>query len=133
MTIKATAGTLPKPRLPRTRAKTAVPPEVRRRLAWLISVLGNNQVAEILGVNRSQPSRWRTGKEGLSPESRRAVLDLDYVVARLHELWVPEVANIWLVSSNPRLGGGTPLETLRQRGVADVIGAIDAEYQGAYL
>lgn len=123
-----------KPRLPRARArtKTGVPPEVRRRLTWLISVLGNNQVAELLGVNRSQPSRWRTGKEGLSPDSRRAVLDLDYVIARLHEVWVPEVAALWLRGSNPHLGGAVPLEVLRLSGAPDVIRAIDAEEQGAY-
>jgi hypothetical protein len=102
-------------------------------LTWLISVLGNNQVAELLGVNRSQPSRWRSGKEGLATESRRAVLDLDYVIARLHEVWVPEVATIWLTSPNAFLGGGTPVETLKQRGVLDVIAAIDAEAAGAYV
>lgn len=98
-----------------------------------MSVLGSNRVAELLGVSRSQPSRWRSGLEGLGMESERALLDLDYVVARLHQVWVPEVAKMWLSSPNPRLGGGTPVETLRQRGVADVIAAIDAEYQGAYL
>lgn len=120
------------PRLPRVRPKTAVAPEVRRRLAWLVSVLGNNQVAELLGVSRSQPSRWRTGKEGLAAENRRAVLDLDYVIARLHESWVPEVAAHWLRGSNPHLGGAVPLDVLRLRGAADVIRAIDAEDQGAY-
>ncbi len=106
---------------------------MRARLDWLVSVLGSNRVAELLGVSRSQPSRWRSGKEGLSEESQRALLDLDYVIARLHQVWMPDVARIWLSSANPRLGGGTPVEALRQRGVADVIAAIDAEAQGAYL
>ncbi len=109
-----------------------MPPVVRRRLTWLVSVLGNNQVAELLGVNRSQPSRWRTGKEGLAPENRRAVLDLDYVVARLHESWTPEVAALWLRGSNAHLGGAVPLDVLKLRGAAEVIRAIDAEDQGAY-
>lgn len=109
-----------------------MPADVRQRLDWLITMLGNNKVAELLGVNRSQPSRWRSGKEGLAPENRRAVLDLDYVVARLHESWVPEVAALWLRGSNPHLGGAVPLDVLRLRGAADVIRAIDAEDQGAY-
>lgn len=106
--------------------------EVRRRLAWLTSALGNNQVAELLGVSRSQPSRWRTGAEGLAAHNQRAVLDLDYVVMRLHQLWLPEVAAIWLESPNAHLGGATPLEVLRRRGAADVVQAIDAEAEGAY-
>lgn len=138
VTIRVAAGSLAK--LPVARrgtkaappAKTPVPPEVRRRLSWLVSVLGNNRVAELLQVSRSQPSRWRTGKEGLAAESRRAVIDLDYIITRLHEVYVPEVAKVWLTSPNAFLGGGTPVETLRQRGVLDVIAAIDAEAAGAY-
>lgn len=113
-------------------AKAAIPADVRQRLDWLVSALGNNNVAELLGVNRSQPSRWRTGKEGLAAENQRAVLDLDYVVARLHQVWVPEVAKIWLTSPNAFLGGGTPVETIKQRGVLEVIAAVDAEAAGAY-
>lgn len=133
MTIRATAGTIRKTRTPARPPKTAVPAEVRRRLVWLTSVLGNNEVASLLGVSRSQPSRWRRGLEGLGPVNRRAVIDLDYIVTRLQELYVPEVAKIWLTSSNAFLGGGTPVETLRQRGVLDVIAAIDAEAAGAYV
>lgn len=107
--------------------------EVRRRLDWLVSALGNNRVAELLGVNRSQPSRWRSGKEGLTAENQRAVLDLDYVIVRLHQVWVPEVAKVWLTSSNAFLGDSTPFEMLRQGGVPDVIAAIDAEAAGAYV
>lgn len=121
---------------PRKRLVPARPPafgtEVRRRLDWLTAVLGSNHVADLLGVNRSQPSRWRSGAEGLAASNQRAVLDLDYVIVRLHQLWTPDVAAIWLDSPNAQLGGATPLEVLRQRGATDVVQAIDAEAQGAY-
>lgn len=119
---------------PRRRVGAPAPlaAEVRRRLGWLVGMLGNNRAAELLGVNRSQPSRWRSGVEGLSGESLRAVLDLDYVVARLHQLWTPDVAEIWLQSPNAHLGGATPLDVLRQRGAREVLLAIDAEAEGAY-
>lgn len=107
-------------------------PEVRRRLTRLIDVLGNNRVAGLLGVSRSQPSRWRSGKEGLVAENQRKVLDLDYVMTRLHQVWTPDVAEIWLRSPNAHLGGATPLDVLRLRGVREVIVAIDAADQGAY-
>lgn len=121
-----------RPSANRRSASSGFSAEVRRRLSWLISVLGNNQVAELLRVSRSQPSRWRTGAEGLIATNQRAVLDLDYVVARLHQLWTPDVAEVWLESPNAHLGGATPLDVLRQRGAAEVIRAIDAEAQGAY-
>lgn len=106
--------------------------EVRRRLEWLSGVLGNNRLAEVLGVSRSQPSRWRRGAEGLAEINERAVLDLDYVVARLHQIMTPAVAAIWLESPNAHLGGAVPLEVLRRREVAEVIRAIDAQAEGAY-
>jgi len=106
--------------------------EVRHRLNWLIGVLGNNATADLLGVSRSQPSRWRTGAEGLAARNERAVLDLDYVIARLHQVWEPGVAAIWLDSPNAYLAGATPLNVLRQRGIREVITAIDAEAQAAY-
>lgn len=122
--------------LRRTRARTKetrpLAAEARRRLAWLIDVLGNNQLAELLQVSRSQPSRWRAGKEGLAPENERKVLDLDYVVRRLHQLWTARVAEVWLRSPNAHLGGASPIEVLRRRGVAEVISALDAEAEGAF-
>lgn len=113
-------------------APVSLSSEVRRRLDWLTAVLGSNQIADLLGVSRSQPSRWRSGAEGLAARNQRAVLDLDYVVARLHQLWSPDVAAIWLESPNAHLGGATPLEVLRRRGAAEVVRAIDAETEGAY-
>jgi hypothetical protein len=133
VTVRATVAAIRRPK-PRGRpAKARIASEVRQRLDWLVSALGNNKVAELLGVNRSQPSRWRSGKEGLAAENQRALVDLDYVVARLHQVWTPEVAKVWLTSPNAFLGGGTPVETLKQRGVLDVIAAIDAEAAGAYV
>lgn len=116
----------------RASAPTGHSSEVRRRLSWVTSVVGNNRVAELLGVSRSQPSRWRTGAEGIAAANVRAVLDLDYVLLRLHQMWTPDVAAIWLDSSNSYLGGTKPVDALRQRGAADVVRAIDAEAEGAH-
>jgi uncharacterized protein (DUF2384 family) len=130
MAKSITAGRL---RVPRPqRAAVPASDEMRRRVRWLIGALGNNRVAELLGVSRSQPSRWKSGDERVAPRNRRAVLDLEYVMARLYELWTPEVAAIWLESSNAHLGGARPVDVLRLRGAAEVVGAIDAEDEGAY-
>lgn len=106
--------------------------DMRRRVTWLIGGLGNNRVAELLGVSRSQPSRWKSGDERVAPRNRRAVLDLEHLIARLYELWTPDVAAVWLESSNAHLGGARPVDVLRLRGAAEVIDAIDADDEGAY-
>lgn len=100
------------------------------RLERLIDELGNNQLASLMGVSRSQPSRWRSGAEGMGPENRRRLIDLDYAFGRLEQLFTPRQAGIWLSSENAHLGA-RPIDVLRIRGVTPVIAAIDAEAEGA--
>lgn len=67
----------------------------------------------------------------MSPTSQRRLLDLDYVVARLLQLFPSEQAEIWLTSHNAHLGA-RPVDVLRLRGAGPVVAAADAEAQGAY-
>jgi uncharacterized protein (DUF2384 family) len=105
----------------------AVPEEVER----VVAALGSNTVADLLGVARSQPSRWRTGKERISPVNRAKLADLDHVLNRLLQVLWPDGASAWLTAPNPHLGG-RPVDVLALRGAAPVIEAIDALAQGAY-
>jgi uncharacterized protein (DUF2384 family) len=104
-----------------------VPAEVER----VVSALGSNTVAELLGVSRSQPSRWRSGKERVSPANRARLTDLDHILNRLLQVLWPEEAGAWLTATDPHLGG-RPVDVLALRGAAPVIEAIDALAQGAY-
>jgi Uncharacterized conserved protein len=98
----------------------------------LVAVLGNNALARILGVSVSQPSRWRSGKEMISPVNRRRLSDLDHVLDRLLlELW-PDQAGDWLSNPNAHLGGAVPIDVLVLRGAAPVLEAIDALASGAF-
>lgn len=101
------------------------------RLEYLVAGFDNNRIAELLGVSKSQPSRWRSGKDGIGSESLRRLVDLDYVMARLLQLYPPDQAEIWLTSHNAHLGG-RPVDVLRLRGAGPVVTAIDAAAQGAY-
>ena len=98
----------------------------------LVEELGGSTVAELLGVDRSQASRWKSGRSRPSAAVRDRILDLEYVLARLRELYPPEVAVDWLQGVNAHLGDRRPLDVMRVRGVAEVIGAIDAEAGGAF-
>jgi hypothetical protein len=67
----------------------------------------------------------------MGPESRRRVVDLDYVMARLAELYPEPVARVWRESHNAHLGA-RPVDVLGLRGAGPVIAALDAEAGGAY-
>ncbi|HEX5723091.1 MAG TPA: hypothetical protein VFZ06_10140 [Acidimicrobiia bacterium] len=105
--------------------------EDRGLVERVISVLGSNTVARLLGVSRSQPSRWRSGEEQMSPLNRARLSDLDHVLNRLLQVLWPEEAGAWLIAVNPHLGG-RPVDVLALRGSGPVIEAIDALAQGAY-
>ncbi|MFA5890121.1 MAG: hypothetical protein WDA27_04085 [Actinomycetota bacterium] len=103
----------------------------RDRIARVVAFLGNNLTAEILHVAKSQPGRWRDGTERVSERNLRALLDLDYVIARLLMLWEPEAARAWLDGDNPH-AGGRPIDVMRLRGSIAVVAALDADETGAY-
>lgn len=107
--------------------------ETVRRAADLVDFLGNNRVAALLQVSRSQPSRWKRRQEGLNPESSRLVLDLDYVLQRFRQVYDDkEVFWIWLNSQNPYLGT-RPIDVIMLRGPQAVMPAIEALAEGAFV
>lgn len=101
-------------------------------VARVVDALGNNVVADILGVSRSQPSRWRSGRERPSPDNRKRISDLDHVLDRLLLELYPDQAGVWLTGPNPHLGGARPVDVLELRGAAAVLPAIDALAAGAF-
>lgn len=104
-----------------------VPAEVER----VVAALGSNTVADVLGVSRSQPSRWRSGVERIAPDNRARLTDLDHVLNRLLQVLWPEEASAWLAADNPHLGG-RPIDVLALDGAGPVLEAIDALAQGAF-
>jgi hypothetical protein len=113
-----------------TAASSGVVPTAKK-LAHLVESMGNNWVARMLEVSPSQPSRWRTGEEGISAENARQLTDLEYVMSRLLQLYSPSLAKLWLESYNANLEG-RPVDVFHLRGALAVAEAIDAEAQGAY-
>lgn len=103
-----------------------------RRAGFLVDTLGVTHTASLLGVSKSQPSRWRSGAERPSPAKARELVDLDHVVARASLLWAPDVVHDWLEGPNPHLDGARPVDVVRVRGSAEVLSALDAEASGAF-
>lgn len=103
-------------------------PQTAVRTAFLIGALGSGaEVARLLGVNRSQPSQWRTGKESPSPRTAQQLLDLDYVMAKALQIWPAKTALEWFHGSNDYLDGARPIDVLKRRGVNEVIMALELE------
>lgn len=116
----------------RQRARRAATPLAKERTEFLTTTFGGAQLARLLGVSRSQPTRWRSGAEQPGPDAARGLVDLDHVMTRALMLWPTRVAVDWLTSANAYLEGARPIDVLKVRGSAEVIDALDAATAGAY-
>lgn len=96
----------------------------------LIDLLGNNTVAELLGVAKDRPGRW-VGGQGVEAANRAALADLESLVGQLLAAFTPEQAALWLTGDNAHLGG-RPIDVFRLQGSAPVVAAIAAREQGAF-
>jgi uncharacterized protein (DUF2384 family) len=100
------------------------------RVRYLVDEFGGAALAEILGVNRSQTSRWVSGKERPGPAAAPRLIDLEHVLARARLVWGETAARTWLESSNVYLDGARPVDVIRLSGPAAVLEALDAETWG---
>ncbi|MCV2489441.1 hypothetical protein OF117_08675 [Geodermatophilus sp. YIM 151500] len=96
----------------------------------LVGLLGNNTVAELLGVAKDRPGRWIRG-EGIDAVNRVALADLEALVGQLLAAFTPEQASLWLFGDNAHLGA-RPIDVFRLQGSGPVVDAIAAHEQGAF-
>ncbi len=127
----------PRAWIPTARAVVLLPSadalaDVTPLLARVIEALGTNAAARLLGADRSQVSRWNAGIESIGAEMGRRIVDLHDVLTRILRVYGREAAAMWLVGSEPLLGGARPIDILVLEGAAPVIRAIDGIAQGAY-
>jgi transcriptional regulator with XRE-family HTH domain len=83
-------------------------------------------VADLLGVSRSQVTRWLRGA-GIDPLNAERVDLLEFVLASLFRLYEPEAARAWLFGLNPHLGDRRPIDLVRMGRIEELLGAIRAE------
>lgn len=89
------------------------------------------RLAELLGVNAAQVTRWRRG-EGIDDINAGRVDLLDLVMAHLLRLYSGAAAERWLVGMNPSLGGRRPIDLIRRDQTREVLDAIANEHAGSF-
>lgn len=90
------------------------------------------QVAEALGVDRAQVTRWREGVTEPGPENADRIVGLDAVVELLTGYLEPSSIAKWLNGFNAHLSDRRPIDLLRQGNLSDVVAAIEALKSGSY-
>jgi hypothetical protein len=90
-------------------------------------------VANVLQIRPETVSRWNQGKAFPQPEAERALLDLEYVVDQLADLYEPDEARLWLFSRQKLLTGEIPAELIRQDRTDEVLKVIRQILDGVYV
>lgn len=106
--------------------------DVRPLLARIVEAVGTNAAARLLDTDRAQVSRWGVRGEAISAEMGRRIIDLHDILTRILRVYSRAAAAMWLVGSEPLLGGARPIDVLAQQGASPVIRAIDGISQGAF-
>jgi uncharacterized protein (DUF2384 family) len=106
--------------------------DVSPLLMRVVEALGTNATARLLTADRAQVSRWMSNTEAISQEMGRRIVDLHDILTRILRVFNRETAALWLVGSEPLLGGARPIDVLVTEGAAPVIRAIDGIAEGAF-
>jgi uncharacterized protein (DUF2384 family) len=89
------------------------------------------QLADMLGVSRSQVTRWLRGA-GIDPLNAERVDLLELVWSSLLRLYNKEAALSWLFGINPRLGDRRPIDLVRAGRAEELMRAIRAERSDSF-
>jgi uncharacterized protein (DUF2384 family) len=89
------------------------------------------RLADLLGVSRSQVTRWLRGS-GIDPLNADRVDLLEMVWSSLTRLYETEAARAWLLGVNPHLGDRRPLDLIRDGRAEALMRATRAERAGTF-
>jgi transcriptional regulator with XRE-family HTH domain len=89
-------------------------------------------VAELLGTTPETVSRWWAGRVDPQPSHRDLLLQLDWLISELAELYDPPEAHIWLFSLNKLLDGKRPYDLIKEKKMDEVLRVIALLKDGAF-
>jgi hypothetical protein len=103
----------------------------RKVEALRVDFRSSARVADLLGVNRAQVTRWLRGA-GIDPANAEKVDLLEMVWGNLLRLYDREAALAWLFGINPTLGDRRPIDLIRAGRAEELMRAIRAERSDAF-
>ena len=93
----------------------------------------SREIAQLLETTPQTISRWQTGRAEPQPDGLRKLLELEWLVEQLADLYSPEEARLWLFSRHSLLEGRMPAELIAEGQTERVLEIIDQLRDGAYI
>lgn len=93
----------------------------------------NSDLANMLGLRPETISRWNQGRAYPQPGKERVLLELEYIVDQLSELYEPKEARQWLFSPQRNLDGRSPAEMIQEGRIDEVRNFVNQLRDAVYL
>ena len=93
----------------------------------------SSDVANVLNVRPETVSRWNNGKALPHASTERQLLELEFIVDKLADIYEPHDARLWLFSRQRLLQDRTPAELIQQGHVDEVLAALNQLLDGVHL
>lgn len=93
----------------------------------------STDVANFLNVRPETVSRWNNGKALPHANTERQLLELEFIVDKLADIYEPQDARLWLFSRQRLLQDRTPAELIQQGHTDDVLAAVNQLLDGVHL
>lgn len=94
------------------------------------SGVGLTEIGRATGVQLRQVQHWLAGSSKPKGDTLERLVDLNYVIERLADVYVPEGIEIWLRGRNRSLGGRRPIELLEANEFEPVINLVEQLTEG---
>ena len=109
------------------RYSESMPVAVAQKVKTLsVDFRSSARLADLLGVSRSQVTRWLRGA-GIDPLNAEKVDLLELVWSNVLRIYEQDAALAWLFGVNPLLGDRRPVDLIRQGRTEELMRAVRAE------
>ena len=93
----------------------------------------STDVANVLNVRPETVSRWNNGKALPHASTERKLLELEFIVDKLSDIYEPHDARLWLFSRQRLLHDETPADLMQQSRIDEVLAAVNQLLDGVHL
>ena len=90
-------------------------------------------VANVLKVRPETVSRWNQGKALPHASTEKQLLELEFVIDKLADIYEPHDARLWLFAHQRLLADQVPAELIQQGRVDEVLVAVNQLLDGIHI
>ena len=95
--------------------------------------LRSADVANVLNVRPETISRWNTGKSLPHASTEKQLLELEFIIDKLADIYEPRDARLWLFSRQRLLNDQVPAELIQAGKVDEVLITVNQLLDGVHL